>query len=173
MKMTAQFSLDRKYRYTLERVWDETCDNRFVVIGLNPSTADEKVDDPTIRRCVSFAQSSAEQLNRRIGGLIMLNLFAYRSTDPRVLCRLPNEAAIGEGNDYWIDQSLRWPGLKLVVAAWGTRADNPSRINAIRRMIYFRSFKLWTFGLTKHGHPKHPLYLPSNTKLVEWPYDRR
>lgn len=173
MIMTAQFSSDRKYRYTLERVWDKDCDNRFVVIGLNPSTADEKVDDPTIRRCVSFAQSAADQFRRRIGGLIMLNLFAYRSTDSRVLRRLPNEAAIGEFNDQYIDNALRWPGLKLVVAAWGTRADNPARAQAVRRMIHLRGFLLWTFGFTKKGHPKHPLYLPSNTKLVEWPYDRR
>lgn len=75
MKSEAILSVDRKYRYVLTRTWDETLPN-IMFVGLNPSTADETTDDPTIRRCINFAKSWG------YGGLYMVNLFAYRSTNP-------------------------------------------------------------------------------------------
>jgi len=77
MKSHATFSPCRKYRYSLFRIWDE--DKSLVLfIGLNPSTADEKEDDPTIRRCINFAK----QWGWGYGGLIMGNLFSFRATQP-------------------------------------------------------------------------------------------
>jgi len=78
----ATFSTDRVYRYALWRVWDAALPS-FVVIGLNPSTADETENDPTIRRCIGFAKREG------CGGLVMLNLFAVRATDPRVMMAHP------------------------------------------------------------------------------------
>ena len=78
MKTDAILSDDRQFRYVLSRVWDEEKPT-VMFIGLNPSTADECEDDPTIQKCIKFAQSWD------YGGLYMLNLFAYRTTNPRVL----------------------------------------------------------------------------------------
>jgi hypothetical protein len=74
----AAFSEDRRHRYELWRIWDRKV-RKMVVIGLNPSTADETKNDPTIRRCINFAQ------RERCGGLVMLNLFGFRATDPKVM----------------------------------------------------------------------------------------
>ena len=71
----ATFSSCRAYRYSLSRIWDKK-KKLVLLIGLNPSTADEKVDDPTIRRCVNYAK------NWGYGGFLMVNLFAYRTTLP-------------------------------------------------------------------------------------------
>lgn len=76
MKKSAILSDDRKYRYSLSRVWDES-KNKVMFIGLNPSTADETEDDPTIRRCINFAKSWGYV------GLEMTNLFAFRATAPK------------------------------------------------------------------------------------------
>lgn len=171
MRMEAEFSPDRKYRYSLERIWDESCPNRFMVIGLNPSTADEKVDDPTIRRCVGFASSTAKQFKHRFGGLVMLNLFALRSRDPRLLLSTKNPEGF-PGNSI-LRLMVQHPGSHKIVAAWGVRGHFHNRDQNVRRILYAAGKILYTFGLTKDKHPKHPLYLPSSTTLKEWPYDYR
>lgn len=89
----AILSEDRKYRYILSRTWDETKPT-VLFIGLNPSTADENEDDPTIRRCIIFAKSWG------YGGLIMANLFAFRTTNPQGLYSEKNP--VGSENDYYI-----------------------------------------------------------------------
>ena len=87
---SATFSNCRKYRYALSRSWDEK--KKIVLfIGLNPSTADEKKDDPTIRRCINYAQSWG------FGGLQVANLFAYRATKPTKLRYVENP--VGDDND--------------------------------------------------------------------------
>ena len=78
MKTDAKLSECRKYRYALWRTWDETKPH-VMIIGLNPSTADETKDDPTITRCINFAKSWG------YGGVCMANLFAYRATEPTVM----------------------------------------------------------------------------------------
>ena len=98
MKSGAELSedQDRKYRYALWRIWDEN--KPYVLfIGLNPSTADETKDDPTVRRCIGFTQSW-----KKYGGVYLANLFAYRATNPRELEVVADP--IGPGNDECVDR---------------------------------------------------------------------
>ncbi len=152
MIKTAVFSPDRKYRYALWRIWDEqkpVC----MFIGLNPSTADEYADDPTIRRCESFAGSWG------YGGLCMTNLFAYVSTDPHALC---GAESIGLDNDTWLTYLATYSGI--VVASWGDFKVARERSEVVKKLIP----NLYCLGTTKQGYPKHPLYLPKYLKPMEY-----
>lgn len=151
----ARFSPDYVYRYTLWRMWS----NRgrwLVVIGLNPSTADATNDDPTIRRCVGFAKREG------LDGLFMLNLFALRATDPRVMMAHPEP--VGANNDTAIREYAR-SDRGIVVAAWGVHGLHHGRAKAVCRMIP----GLKCFGVTRDGSPKHPLYLRSDTPIIDYP----
>lgn len=170
-KSGATLSKDRIYRYCLWRRWRESWiypnilsdEGRFpdpldmvVFIGLNPSTADEKEDDPTIRRCAGFAKSWG------YGGIAMLNLFAFRATDPADLKKA--ESPIGKLNDEAIGRVCNVCGM--VVCCWGNHGSYQSRDVRVRCGLY--RYKNWAniyhLGLTKSGQPKHPLYLPSKTE---------
>lgn len=154
MRKWAVLSEDRVYRWTLAREWDDSLPP-LVVIGLNPSTADETEDDPTIRRCIGFARAFG------CGSLRMLNLFAFRSTDPKGLRKVVDP--IGPENDVWLKDACRY-GSK-VVAAWGAHGGYLGRDREVRRLL---SGSLHHLGLTKDGHPRHPLYLKSDTPLTLW-----
>ena len=122
MEKSAVFSLDRKYRYALFRVWNN--ENPYCMfIGLNPSTADEYADDPTIRRCMSFAGGWG------YGGIAMTNLFAYVSTNPD---NLLNVDAIGEDNDSWLTSLSSSAGI--VIACWG-HWDKQGRDREVMELI--------------------------------------
>src|SRR5688572_21429898 len=115
------FSPCRKYRYTLWREWDMHNPSYCQFIGLNPSTADEVQDDPTVRRCIDFAKRWG------FGALCMTNAFAWRDTDPEEMKKVPFPIAetgdspafpyYGNKNDYWIGSVAR--EASLIVAAWG------------------------------------------------------
>lgn len=158
-EMSAEFGDGGLYRFRLERAWDINNRRRMVVIGLNPSTADDTIDDPTIRRCVGFAKREG------CGGLVMVNLFAYRATDPRELQAVSNP--LGAGNDTTLRQSCV-EGNRIVVAAWGVHGGYLGRGADVRRLLIRNGVELHHFGLTKDGHPKHPLYLPSSAPLTRW-----
>jgi hypothetical protein len=144
MKTSAIFSTDRLYRYALYRVWDESLP-LVLFVGLNPSTADEKVNDPTIIRCMNYAKAW------NYGGVIMANLFAFRSTDPK---NLKNQLdPIGFENDLWIQKLAS--EAQLVIAAWGTHGTLLNRNQEVKKMFK----NLLCLELSKDGHPKHPLYL--------------
>lgn len=147
----AVFSKDRRYRYTLWREWDQALP-QFIVIGLNPSTADETQDDPTIRRCIGFAKREG------CGKLVMLNLFAFRATQPREMF-----AAMDPEGEY-ADAVLRGyaddPRTSRVVAAWGVHGT-PERVAAVAALFP----EIQCFGRTRNGSPRHPLYLPSDAQL--------
>jgi len=148
----AVLSKDRRYRYTLSRTWD--CEKgNAMFIGLNPSTADESENDPTIRRCMRFA------LEWGYGGIVVCNLFAFRATDPRAMKAATDP--VGPLNDEMITTEARDAGL--VIACWGNHGQFLSRSDDVRKFL--SSMKC--FGLTKRGEPKHPLYLRADTKLVE------
>lgn len=121
-------------------------------IGLNPSTADEEICDPTIRRCVAFASDWG------YGGLCMTNLFAFRATNPQEMMLHPEPN--GPGNDKWLLKLSRNAGI--IVAAWGTRGGYQQRNEVVCEMI--KDMKC--LGVTKEGHPRHPLYLSKNTNLI-------
>lgn len=153
----ATFSPDQRYRYELWREWGEWLGTggTFVVIGLNPSTADERNDDPTIRRCIAFAKREG------CGRLVMLNLFALRATNPKVM--LQHADPVGPQNDDFYHPFTTSPNC-IVVAAWGAHGAHRGRGAEVAARIP----NLLCFGHTKDGHPKHPLYLRGDTPLVSF-----
>jgi hypothetical protein len=161
LRSGAHFSNCRVWRWALWRVWNPgpTVANpgRIVsFIGLNPSTADETVDDPTIRRCIGFARDWG------FDGLFMLNLFGFRATDPAEMKAAADP--VGKLNDDVLRYRTRQSAL--VVAAWGVHGDFNGRAQHVIDLLM--SQPLMCLGRTKDGHPKHPLYLPRDAKLVEF-----
>jgi len=174
-----EFSPCRKYRYTLWREWHKgeslpmcrdcadrdgvcydgkKCDRTEYVqfIGLNPSTADEVKDDPTIRRCIGFAKAWG------YGSLCMTNIFAFRATDPEVM-KLESDP-VGMGNDTYILNCAKQAGI--VVAAWGTHGSHNDREDWVKKMFFDCGIKLYHLGLNSDGSPKHPLYLRKDLKPI-------
>lgn len=146
------------YRYFLTRAWPFGKD-RVTFVMLNPSTADERQDDPTIRRCISFAMQWGYQ------ALTIVNLFALRATDPVRLYGHPDP--VGPENDRWIREAAE--DSARVVCAWGVHGALRDRgrhvlvlLEAIDRNV------VWCFGKTKAAAPRHPLYLPGNSVLERW-----
>ena len=123
-------------------------------IGLNPSTADETDDDPTVRRCVRFARDWGH------GGLVMTNLFAHCATAPDEMKR--DQYPIGRENDRWIRRLARDAGV--IVAAWGNHGAYRGRSRAVRTML--SDFDLYCLDLNKSGEPVHPLYQPGSATLM-------
>ena len=150
----AIFSDCRRYRFTLQRTWNSR--KPFVAfVGLNPSTADETNDDPTVRRCIRFAESWG------FGGMYMLNAFALRSTDPKELYRT-DEPTGGFLNDYWIKRISSLAAI--TVACWGNHGRHLNRGQAVRSLL----FRPHYLTMTGAGEPGHPLYLPKTLKPVLW-----
>lgn len=154
----ASISRDSLYRYAL---WREMKDGEGTVlfIMLNPSTADAKQDDPTIRRCIGFATYWGYKT------LAVGNLFAYRATDPRVLTR-SRQDTIGPYNDRWLsDLALN---ADLVIAAWGANKAAKGRDREVLSRLRWVP-RLEALGVTADGSPKHPLYVAGHTTPV--PYE--
>jgi hypothetical protein len=150
----ATFSACRTWRYRLSREWGDG--PRLNIIGLNPSTADETQDDPTIRRCIRFARDWG------YSGLVMTNIFAFRSTDPKGLTTARDP--IGPDNDVALVAEALAAGE--VVAAWGVWGRWFRRGERVEQLLASADVTLKVFGLTKGGYPKHPLYLPADSQLV-------
>ncbi len=153
---SAQFSECRCYRYTLERQILESGPT-WNFIMLNPSTADAFVLDPTIRRCMNFA---------RVGGaghIVVTNLFAFRATDPRDM--RASLDPIGPHNDGYLWEVAQ--NADVVVCAWGTHGVFKERnLEVLKLLRLDHEQKLFRLGpASKDGHPKHPLYLPSDLAL--------
>ena len=153
MKKNAILSEDRKYRYVLSRIWDET-KPKVMIIGLNPSTADETEDDPTIGRCISFSKSWG------YGGVYMLNLFAFRATQPKDMFNAENPIGL-ENNSYIEIYSKK---VDKIVCAWGNHGTYKNRGNEIREKFD----KLFYLKLNQTGEPAHPLYLKSELVPKKW-----
>lgn len=150
----ATFSPDRRYRYRLWRQWG--AGHTLVVIGLNPSTADEDVDDPTIRRCIGFAKREG------CGRLEMLNLFAFRSTQPELLYRVDDP--VGSENDDTIAGVCLT--ASVVIAAWGAEKIAQDRAERVRKLLAeYGAPDLSCLGRTMAGSPRHPLYLRGDTPI--------
>lgn len=152
----AVFSADPllSYRYLLTRMWDYQRPP-LAVIGLNPSTATEVTDDPTIRRLGNFARDNA------YGGLLMLNLFAYRATDPREMKRATDP--IGSLNDEAIAACC---GTYDTLCAWGVHGHHLDRDRRVTEHLRDLRTRLLCLGRTSSGAPKHPLYLAKTTPLM-------
>lgn len=151
MKRSAIISEDGLYRYTLTRDWSslDPLDHGYVnFIALNPSTADAKNDDPTIRRCVGFAKYWGYDQ------FVMTNLFAFRATEPDEMKKAADP--IGPLNDYHVVRTAE--KADLVIACWGTHGTFMNRGEKVKNTIDC----LMCLQKTKDGHPNHPLYLPKN-----------
>jgi len=149
LKTDAKLSNCRNYRFALWRTWDES--KPFaMIIGLNPSTADEVEDDPTITRCINFAKSWG------YGGVCMANLFAYRTKSPSIM-KSQNDP-IGADNDVWLAKLAKDAGI--VVAAWGNHGSHLSRSSTVKKLIP----NLHYLNMNQSGEPTHPLYLKGDLK---------
>ncbi len=158
----AVFSPDRRYRYVLRRPINAMLENgTCLFIGLNPSTADEEHDDPTIRRCKGFARAWGYSL------LVVCNLFAYRATDPTDM--KAQDDPVGPDNDRVLIAEAT--SAHLVVLAWGN--DGAFLGRSSRVLDILGSLTTFHLGLTKAGEPKHPLYLASITQPVLYGEARR
>lgn len=152
IESTATFSPCRTWRYSLLRRWAKG--DYAMFIGLNPSTADETQDDPTVRRCIRYSQSWG------YSALYMTNIFAFRSTDPHVMKRFDDP--IGPENDTALIRLSADAGI--VIAAWGTHGAHMQRGDDVRQFLH----RMHVLKLTKGGHPCHPLYLKADLKPVPW-----
>ncbi len=154
-------SPDRVYRYTLWREWDvdsitgcsddlPKVDGYAMFIGLNPSTADETKDDPTIRKCIGFSKRWG------YGALCMTNLFAVRDTSPASMRRHPEP----EGCDNHHHLLQRSSQASIVIAAWGVNGRHRNRDLTVLQWLNGIGVKTHCLRTTKHGFPEHPLYVP-------------
>jgi len=150
----AIFDTSGTYRYTLWRAWSPYYP-RIAFILLNPSTADEHKNDPTIRRCLSFARAW------NFGSMEVVNLFAYRATYYRELFKA-NEP-IGTENDRFLLQALE--RCSTIVLGWGARGTFLERDRQVMSLLSGRNH-LYCLGITKNGQPRHPLYINGNADLV-------
>ena len=155
---SATFDAAKTYRYRLERSWGES-GTRAVWIMLNPSTAGATQDDNTIRRVSAFTRSWG------LDGLIVVNLFALRATNPRALRRHPDP--VGPANDQFIEWAVR-PGW-VIVAAWGAHplaASRAREVTGIIARVGEDAGAVTCLGFTKAGFPKHPLFVRGDTGLI-------
>lgn len=151
----AVFSDDRKYRYLLQRQIDSNNDSTCVFICLNPSTADETFDDPTVRRCKGYAEEWG------YGTLLMGNLHAFRATNPKDLMAQHERDVEGLDNSGWLLYLLE-VGNKYgntAVMGWGNHGDKFGAATRLREEIKYRGYNAYVLKLTSVGEPAHPLYL--------------
>ncbi len=156
----AIFSDCKRYRYLLTRKWGDG--ELLLFIMLNPSTADEKQDDPTIRRCIKYAQRWGYR------NLEIVNLFALRSSHPTVMRRDPSP--LGPDNPHQIFMAAQ--RAKVVVLAWGRLATKREKewADALFRWLHIKDIDTFCLGRTKDGEPRHPLMLKKSAQLE--PYVR-
>ncbi len=141
-----------RYRYALWRRWQPGPALLFVM--LNPSTADAANNDPTIRRCIGFAQSWG------FGSLLVGNLFALRTPSPKRL--LKARAPVGPDNAEWLQRLQQH--AELTVAGWGNHGQYRRAGTKMRLLLTDPK----VLGLTKLGEPRHPLYVPASARAEDW-----
>lgn len=154
------------YRYALTRRWSDA--PPLVVVMLNPSTADGAKDDPTVRKVIGFSRRNGG------GGIVVVNLFAYRSTDPSKLARvhLGGGDAVGPANDAAIRGAVRAAPNGAVVVAWGAYKLEfciAGRVEHVVKIITDEcGVSPLCWGRSKDGSPRHPLRLAYSTPLETW-----
>ena len=149
----AGFSRCGRYRYWLRRHWNPGR-LQCAFIGLNPSTADARIDDPTLRRCIGFAKQWG------YGSLLLVNLFAWRATDPRDLLDAPDP--VGPQTNEWLRRATQESGV--VVAAWGNGGKLADRAYDVATQLR----PLHCLGTTSLGMPRHPLYCRANCAPIHY-----
>lgn len=167
-------------RYTLTRRWSDNDELGWMqIIMLNPSVGDDQIDDPTIRRCIAFAQRDG------YGGISLRNLFSFRSPSPAALRQRLVEGWPHLASDLaFVSMALAWAATKNdpikndpIIVAWGAwptvwaKQGVPGvreRIDYVTSEAAEQGVPLLCWGTTKDGSPRHPLYLKSDTPLVPW-----
>ena len=156
IRSQAVFSDCGLYRYALTREWG--VGKRVMFVMLNPSTADERKNDPTVERCERRARAWG------YGAFRVTNLFAFRATDPRDLKSAKHPE--GPQNRSALIEGARW--ADLVLCGWGTHGQHLGQGEHIRDLLSGNGVGLWHLGLTKHGLPRHPLYVAYSVSPQFW-----
>ena len=154
---TAVYSDCERYRYLLTRTWDPAGE-KVLFIMLNPSTATEVQNDPTVERCERRARALG------FGAFRVCNIFAWRDTDPRKMRAAADP--VGPGNDEAIRESTGW--ADRIVCAWGSHGAHLDRGRAVEDLLRATGLPLYHLGLTKAGQPKHPLYIAYERQPELW-----
>ena len=145
----AEFSIDKKERYSLKREWDKS-KNKILYIMLNPSFADDKNDDPTIRRLINFTKKFNS------GGFLVGNIFTTITPNPK---ELDKSKGMSDKNFEELIKLIN--KVDQIVYAWGSSIEEPQ---LLKKLVLNPK----CFGKNLNGTPKHPLYLPSQTKLINF-----
>jgi len=166
MRKGAIISKDKKHRYRLWRIWDDSLPKALFIM-LNPSTADAMLDDPTIRRCIGFAKSWG------YGGIYVGNIFSLRSSNPKDLISNVLDIQLGYCVADRNEESVRYMAdiCELVVCAWGNspilkQMEKHGLI--VTDWMYELVGKSSYLAKSKDGTPKHPLYLKKDLKPIEY-----
>lgn len=154
----AIYSDCERYRYSLTRVWNEALPKLGYVM-LNPSKATELQNDPTVERCERRARALG------YGAFQVTNIFAWRETDPAKMRRAADPD--GPDNDAALAALMDW--ADRVVAGWGTHGAHLGRGAAVEAVLRQAGQPVYCFGLTKDGHPRHPLYVAYAQNPILWP----
>lgn len=152
----AVYSDCERYRYLLTRTWAPGPKALFVM--LNPSTATEVQNDPTVERCERRARALG------YGAFRVTNIFAFRATDPKVMRAV--EDPIGPGNDAAILDSAAW--ADMILCAWGNHGLHRDRGAAVSALLRQMAVPLFHLGLTGHNQPRHPLYVGYDRQPELW-----
>lgn len=153
----AVYSDCEAYRYELTRVWDPAGEKALFVM-LNPSTATEFQNDPTVERCERRARALG------FGAFRVANIFAFRATDPKVMRAMANP--IGPENDAAIASGAQW--ADRIICAWGSHGTHLDRGATVEHLLRATAKPLWHLGLTQAGQPKHPLYIGYDCQPQVW-----
>lgn len=153
----AVYSVCEAYRYDLTRIWDASGEKALFVM-LNPSTATEYQNDPTVERCERRARALG------YGAFRVTNIFAFRATDPKVMRSVADP--IGPGNDAAIALGAAW--ADSIICAWGSHGAHLNRGLAVEYLLRTTAKPLWHLGLTQAGQPKHPLYIGYDRQPEVW-----
>ena len=153
----AIYSDCERYRYQLTRVWKDTAPKALFIM-LNPSTATEVQNDPTVERCERRARALG------FGAFRVTNIFAWRDTDPSLMRKAVEP--VGPANDAAILDGCAW--ADQIICAWGTHGEHLGRGAQVEAMLRNAQHDLFHLGLSKAGHPKHPLYIAYTEIPCAW-----
>ncbi len=157
MQSSAVYSGCERYRYALTRSWDSESP-RVLFVMLNPSKATEIQNDPTVERCERRARALG------FGAFRVVNIFAWRETHPQLMRKATDP--IGPDNDQALLDAADW--ADQIIAAWGTHGAHLDRGPAVAELLLQTGKPISNLGLTKQGHPKHPLYIRYTQQPERW-----
>lgn len=163
MDMLRDAVVEGEYRYSLVREWNVDNPKSVVFIMLNPSTADDEKEDQTTKVCIEFAKRWG------FGSMQIVNLFAYRATEPNILKELNNyNKMVGERNNEFIQSALE--EADKIVVAWGEHGIIKNRYRDTELKDILAKYPLYCFRVIANNQPKHPLGVSYDTQLIEYTY---